>query len=154
MDYKKDLKRRKKIEKHGGKEKREYHFKSYVSNYIILYPVMIVVHYCNVFAEKFLLKWDEEKALKIIDKYLLKICDYEDNTYFYCTEWGHRIWYYKASNPLDKIWLDRYSGKIHKMVKEQKMILPEGWIVNESEDEIDGNIWLEFHLPVTEQKVD
>ena len=50
------------------KEKKTYKFKSYYTEYIILYPLMIIVYYWNKIFEIWenSLKWNDKKTEKIL----------------------------------------------------------------------------------------
>ena len=88
------------------KEKKTYKFKSYYTEYIILYPLMIIVYYWNKIFEIWenSLKWNDKKTEKILAYAFPKIAEVnkeEGSIGRYIRSWGvyvkewHVKWYHK-----------------------------------------------------------
>lgn len=110
-EKKRDRRRRRKRPSYKG-----YDFRNW-----LVYPLGVIsVELDLAHARKYnALTWSDEKAVEIIEKYLVKICDYEEEAgeLSFSTEW-HRPWECHASRK-DKLWCQKFNYELTRYLKER-----------------------------------
>lgn len=88
------------------------------------------------------IEWDERKAVKVLNRVLPKILDYDEDedAYCYCMDWGTYNLWHKA--PLRyRRFAHKYVARLHSFIKEKYMVkgYAKSVIQNYCDDE-----WVEF----------
>lgn len=87
------------------------------------------------------MKWDADKATKVLDKVLPKVVEYvnEDDAYYYCMSWGTYSLWHKAPLHLRR-WADKYSYDLKKFLKDEYQNAE----YSKSIDDDGYDVWVKF----------
>ena len=87
----------------------------------LVYPLGVISVELSLAKERKYLAaaWSDEKAIEIINKYLVDICDFEEDTQelSFSTEW-HRPWE-RHSSKKDKLWCSKFNYELTQYLKEK-----------------------------------
>lgn len=119
IEQKLQAKRRAQEKREKRRRRKTPSYKGYAFRNWLVYPLGVIsVEMDLAHARKYnALKWTDEKALEVINKYFVKICDYEEETkeLSFSTEW-HRPWEVHADRK-DKLWCKKFSFELTQYVK-------------------------------------
>ena len=96
-------------------------YKGYDFRNWFVYPIGVIsVELDLAHARKYqALEWSEGKAVEIINKYLVKICDYDEETgeLSFSTDW-HRPWEWHSTKK-DKLWCTKFNYELTNYLAEK-----------------------------------
>ena len=119
--------RKAQLKREKQRRRKTPRYKGYSFRNWLVYPLGVIsVELDLARARKYqALEWSEEKALEIIEKYFVKICDYEEETkeLSFSTEWN-RPWEHHADRK-DKLWCRKFNYELTQYIK--NVYEPEGF---------------------------
>lgn len=100
------------------KEKKWYHFKTLKTDILILYPLMVIVYYCQIIVEKIKNRdnYSDKRTEKVITKWLTyrgKFDIEDEKKVIYLTR---NTWYALTLKNWDKIFYENYCWKYQSKI--------------------------------------
>jgi uncharacterized protein (DUF2344 family) len=120
--------------------KKIYHFKNFTFKHWFLYPLVFVIWIYESISEKHYksLIFTDEKANKIVNRYLIKVFDISEERLSFCMNWSS--WCFENHAHLwDKTWCRKYRYEIFDFIKNKYEI--KGYTKSIVED---YDVWIVF----------
>jgi hypothetical protein len=121
IEHKLKEKQKEQARREKRKKRKTPSYKGYDFRNWLVYPLGVIsVELDLAHARKYqALEWSEEKAIEIINKYLVEICDYEEETgeLSFSTEWRGPWGHY--ANRKDKLWCSKFNYELTRFLKEK-----------------------------------
>ena len=141
MQIQKDVQKRiNKRVKNQNKKNKRFEYLGYIFDnkflFVISFPVVLYDRYKEKKYKK--MKWSEDKAEKMANKYFGKIAEIEGESLLFDLDWSSSIWFRKAKRK-DKKWLKKFSAQMSEYIEKKfeiqnyKKKIEYDWVIFEKE---------------------
>lgn len=119
----------KEISRRSRKAKRKKYRESFTKwfAYILFIPIFPFILVWRGIGKlwDYAFKYDINRAKVMIDKYFVRVAEFDEGKAWYNTEWFPWVWVI-TKNPIDRTFLKRYRSNIHWLIVKGEYI-PKGW---------------------------